>query len=461
MSHMRHGRATAVSSNEHMKKRLLLILAALSLVSVSVAAYYRSNQAEDRPHLVTAAVTRGDVVETVQATGTLQAVTTVQVGTQVSGTIQALKADFNSEVRRGQVIAELDPSLFQTQVDQAQATVVRLQSEVERAKVDLADAELKARRAVELKEKQLIPEVDLETAQATANSARAAVKSAEAQVVQAIASLKQNQVNLAHTIITAPIDGIVISRDVDVGQTVAASMQAPTLFVIARDLTRMQVSASIDESDIGRITTGQSVAFRVDAYPTETFTGTVSQVRLQPVIDQNVVSYATVIDVPNPELKLKPGMTATVTVQVARNDNALRVPSAALSFRPTADTLAAYGGQAVDSQSPDRQGETGQGATRQVRNQEQGSTQESAKERRGARVWILVDGHLKPVPVQTGVSDGTTTAIVGGDLTENAEIVTGVANRTATSTTQTSGSPLLPFSGRRPNAGTQRTGAAR
>jgi HlyD family secretion protein len=478
MSQMRHGRAIGVSSNEHMKKRLLLMLAALSIVSVSAAAYYRSNKTDGGPHLVTAPVTRGDVVETVQATGTLQAVTTVQVGTQVSGTIKTLKADFNSEVRRGQVVAELDPSLFQTQVDQAQATVVRLQSEVAKAKVDLADAELKLKRAVELKARQLIPETDYETAQTTANSAQAAVRSAEAQVVQAIASLKQNQVNLDHTIITAPIDGIVISRDVDVGQTVAASMQAPVLFTIAKDLTQMQVSASIDESDIGRIATGQTVTFRVDAYPTETFTGTVAQVRLQPVIDQNVVSYATVIDVPNPEMKLKPGMTATVTVQVARNDAVLRVPSAALSFRPTAEVLAAYGRQAPEQQAENAQASSEgpqRTSARQGRsaNSAQGTSSNSAQERRsdsnlgaserrGARVWVMADGQLTPVRVQTGVTDGTTTAIVGGELAETAEVVTGVANSAATTATPSTGSPFLPFGNRnRQGGGAARTGAGR
>lgn len=439
-----------------MKKRLLLMLAALSIVSVSVAAYYRSNKTDGGPHLVTAAVTRGDVVESVQATGTLQAVTTVQVGTQVSGTIKTLKADFNSEVKRGQVVAELDPSLFQTQVDQAQATVVRLQSEVERSKVDLADAQLKLKRAVELKGRQLIPEVDYETAQATANSAQSAVKSAEAQVVQAVASLKQNQVNLAHTIITAPIDGIVISRSVDVGQTVAASMQAPTLFVIARDLTQMQVSASIDESDIGRIATGQTVTFRVDAYPTETFTGRVSQIRLQPVVEQNVVSYATVIDVPNPDLKLKPGMTATVTVQVARSDNALRVPSAALSFRPTAETLAAFGGGPVDA--PPQNGDQ---PVRVQRTAGNGNGAPTSQARRGTRVWVLADGQLKPVRVTAGVSDGTTTAIVDGGLTEDAQVVTGLASRATTAAAPTSGSPLLPFNNRRAGGNGGRTGAGR
>lgn len=440
LSQMRHGLAMGTPSNGHMKKRLLLALAVISIVSVSAAAYYRTNRAGDGPHLVTTAVTRGDVVETIQATGTLQAVTTVQVGTQVSGTIKTLKADFNSEVRKGQVVAELEPALFQTQVDQAQATVVRLQADVERARVDLADAQVKLRRAEQLKTRQLIPETDYETALATAHSAEAAVKSAEAQVVQARASLSQNQVNLNHTIITAPIDGTVISRNVDVGQTVAASMQAPVLFTIAKDLTQMQVSASIDESDIGKIAAGQDVTFRVDAYPSDTFTGTVSQVRLQPVVDQNVVSYATVIDVPNKDLKLKPGMTATVTVRVAHNDGVLRVPSAALSFRPTAEVLQAYSGAAGNGPRTTGQGEQGQGQARAA-----GSRQ---GERRGTHVWVLADGQLKPVLIETGVSDGTTVAVIDGPLADNAEVVTGVASQTAAAP-QTTGSPLLPFGGNR------------
>jgi HlyD family secretion protein len=433
-----------------MKKRLLLMVAVISLVSVSVAAYYRTNRAGDAPKLVTTAVTRGDVVDTIQATGTLQAVTTVQVGTQVSGTIKSLKADFNSTVRKGQVVAELEPSLFQTQVDQARATVVRLQADVDRARVELQDAQVKLRRAGELKQRQLIPETDFETAQATAHSAEASLKSAEAQVVQARASLNQNQVNLSHTIITAPIDGIVISRNVDIGQTVAASMQAPVLFTIAKDLTEMQVSASIDESDIGRVAAGQAVTFRVDAYPDETFTGTVSQVRLQPVVEQNVVSYATVIDVPNKDLKLKPGMTATVSVAVARNDQALRVPSAALSFRPTPEIFAAYGrvaGGSRDGSSDGSRGGSGTGSR-------EGAATRSGDSRGGARaqrVWVLADGQLKPIPVKVGVSDGTTTAIVGGDLAENVEVVTGIASQTASATPAT-GSPLLPFGGNRRGA---------
>jgi HlyD family secretion protein len=349
-------------------------------------------------------VTRGAVVETVDATGTLEAVTTVQVGTQVSGTIKALHADFNSRVRRGQVIAELEPSLFETQVEQARASLTRLESDVRRAEVQLDDARQKLARAKELASRELIAATDLESAEVNARVADAALRGAQAQVVQARASLHQSEVNLGHTIITAPIDGIVISRNVDVGQTVAASMQAPTLFVIARDLRDMQVEASIAESDVGRIETGQSVSFTVDAYPSEAFTGTVSQVRLQPVVEQNVVSYVTVIDVPNPDLRLKPGMTANVTVEIARADDVLRVPNAALRFRPSRDGV--------------------------------------------SRVWTIgADGQPRPMTVRTGLSDGTTTAILEGELAADDEVVTGMPVE-ARASTQAAGSPLIP---RRPS----------
>ena len=298
---------------------------------------------EQRLQLVTASITRGDVVERIDATGRLEAVTTVQVGTQVSGTIKALYADFNSQVRAGQVVAELEPSLFETQVEQAQATVVRLQAEVERSRVQYEDAQVKLARSRGLAAKQLVPSTDRETAEANARAAEAALKAAEAQVVQSQASLNQSRVNLSHTIISAPIDGVVISRNVDVGQTVAASMSAPTLFEIANDLTDMRVNANIDEADIGMIAPGQTVTFQVDAYPDRTFTGTVSQVRLNPVIESNVVSYVTVIDVANEDLLLRPGMTANVTVEVARASDTLRVPASAIRFTPTPELFTALG----------------------------------------------------------------------------------------------------------------------
>ena len=454
-----------------MKKRIAFVLVALAVITVTVAAYYRANHTADGPQLVTATVSRGDVVDTVEATGTLEAVTTVQVGTQVSGTIKALFADFNSQVKKGQVVAELDPSLFQTQVDQAQATLVRLQAEVDRAKVQVEDSRVKLNRARELSARQLIPATDLETAEANANGATAALKAAEAQVTQARASLNQNAVNLGHTIIKAPIDGIVISRNVDVGQTVAASMQAPTLFIIANDLSEMRVNAKIDESDIGRIQPGQQVTFRVDAYQAETFKGTVQQVRLQPVVEQNVVSYVTVIDVPNQELKLKPGMTANVTVEVARASNVLKVPAAATRFRPTAEVFAALGqdlpaapaqgsgdaagggdrgGRFANMTPEQREQRRQQRAERQsARAGADGGAGAGAGDDRGARptrLWVLNEGHLAPVPVRVGITDGVN-AEISGDLKEGTQVVTGVTQTAAASST-TTGSPLLPFGGR-------------
>jgi HlyD family secretion protein len=329
-------------------KKALLIALIVGGIGSGGYAYYRYRSKPAAPTVNTSPITRGDVVDTVGATGTLQAVTTVQVGTQVSGTIQSLYADFNSLVKKGQVIARLDPSLFQTQIEQARANLIRAQADLERLRVSLEDAQTKLTRARELSSRELIPRSDLETAEVNAKSIEAQIRSSEAMVTQARASLNQNQVNLDHTVITAPIDGLVISRNVDVGQTVAASMQAPTLFVLAADLTKMQVVANLDESDVGRIRPAQHVAFRVDAFPTETFTGSVTQVRLQPIVQQNVVTYATVIDVPNSELKLKPGMTANVNIEINRRTNVLRLPNAALRFRPTNEIFAALGQPPLD-----------------------------------------------------------------------------------------------------------------
>jgi HlyD family secretion protein len=326
-------------------KRVLVVLVLLAVLGGGGYYVYEHYIKAQPPtlQLVTAMVSKGSVVQGIDATGRLQAVTTVQVGSQVSGTIKSLYADFNSQVKKGQVVAELEPSLFQTQVEQAEATVVRSQADVERSRVQLEDAKLKVARARDLANRKLLPQADLETAEANNRQAEAALKSAQAQLVQGQASLNQNKVNMGHTVITAPIDGVVINRNVDVGQTVAASMQAPTLFEIANDLSQMQVNANISESDIGLISTGQPVRFQVDAYPGQTFTGMVSQVRLNPVIEQNVVSYVTVISVPNPELKLRPGMTANVTVEVARADDTLRVPMSAVRFTPTPELFAALG----------------------------------------------------------------------------------------------------------------------
>jgi len=321
-------------------KKLIISLVVIAAVAASVGAYYYTRPGPE-PNVSTAAATRGDIIESVGATGTFEAITSVTVGSQVSGTIQELRADFNSIVSKGQVIARLDPAMIQTQIEQSKANLVRAQADVERLKVSLEDSRTKLTRARGLFQRQLLTQADLDTAEVTVKSNEAQLRSSQAALTQAEAALNQNQVNLDHTIITAPIDGIVVSRNVDTGQTVAASFNAPTLFVIAADLTKMKCTANIDESDVGRIRPGQTVRFRVDAYPTEEFTGTVFQVRLQPVVVQNVVTYGTVIEVPNPELKLKPGMTANVTIEVAKKTDVVRVPNAATRFRPSQDIFIA------------------------------------------------------------------------------------------------------------------------
>jgi HlyD family secretion protein len=351
-------------------KRAIIGLLIVAAVGAGAGAYYIRRSGPD-VQVQTSPISRGDIIDSVGATGTLQAVTTVQVGSQVSGNISYLGADFNSIVKKGQVIARLDPALFDAQLQQskanlsqANANLVKAQSDLDRSKVMLTDAQQKYTRAKELAAKSLLPQSDLDSAKIAVDSAQASlasqeatVRQSQAQVSQSQASVNQNQVNLDHTIIEAPIDGIITQRSVDVGQTVAASMQAPTLFIIAADLTKMQVNANIDEADVGRIRPGQHVTFRVDAYPTDTFQGTVSQIRLQPVVVQNVTTYGTVIDVPNEQLKLKPGMTANVKVEIAKRSDVLRVPNAALRFRPSPEVFAALN-QPVP---PEAQGGGGRG----------------------------------------------------------------------------------------------------
>jgi HlyD family secretion protein len=428
-----------------MKRRMILITtAAVLATTAAVTAYYRGAGGDGAPALTTAVVSRGDVVQSVQATGTLEAVTTVQVGSQVSGTIASLHADYNSQVRKGQVIARLEPSGLQTQVEQARASLLRLQADAERSRVALEDARVQQRRAETLSGQQLLPTSELESARVATLQAEASYKSAQAQIAQSRAALNQAVVNLGYTTITAPIDGTVISRNVDVGQTVAASMQAPVLFTIAQDLRHMQVNASVDEADIGRIAASQRVTFQVDAYPGEPFSGTVRQVRLAPVVEQNVVSYVTVIDVPNPDLKLKPGMTATVAIELARSDDALKVPNTALRFRPDAGTLAAFGAQPAATD--------GRGAG-------QPPAATGGRGRGQRQVWVLTGETLRPVRVELGVNDGTATAIVGGDLEEGARVVTGAAaTDTVAASPSTSGSPLVPQRPRRAGS-QQRSGA--
>jgi HlyD family secretion protein len=396
-------------------KRTFTILAAILIVAtLTLRAFYGGDDGSEVA-ITSEAATRGAIVTTVAATGTLEPVTTVQVGSQVSGMIQALTADFNSIVRKGQVLARLDQSLFLSALEQAQANLVRAEADYERAQITLADAGTKLARARELAGRQLIPMNELDTADVNEKNAAAQVRSAQASVGQARAAVAQARVNLGKTVITSPIDGIVVSRSVDVGQTVAASMSAPTLYLIAADLTRMQLNASIDESDLGQVVEGQRVSFTVDAHPGETFTGVVNQVRLNPVVQSNVVTYAAIISAPNPALKLMPGMTASLTIEVERRDDVLRIPAAAARFKPNAEMLAALGVEA-----PSR-------AT-------------------GPVVWVTSGERLSPMPVKTGLSDGMWTEVVDPPFTEGTRVVTRVvlgdaASQPARSTT--TGNPLM------------------
>jgi HlyD family secretion protein len=405
--------------------RRTLLLAVLVLVLVAAFAGWRWRASQDGRayRFETAPVTRGRVVAKVTATGTLSALVTVQVGSQVSGRISELHADFNTPVRKGQLIARIDPQLFDASVEQARANAVAAEGNLAKARAQALDAERQLGRTRTLAERKLVAAADLDTAQANADAARASVQAAEGARAQSRAALHQASVNLAYTSIVSPTDGVVISRNVDVGQTVAASLQAPTLFVIAEDLAKMQVDTSVAEADVGRLRAGMSATFTVDAYPGEVFRGTVRQVRNAPQTVQNVVTYDAVVDVANPELKLKPGMTATTTFVFAEKEDVLRVPNAALRFRPPPGLL---GGGKAGSEPPAAQtgaraarGSGGGGAARGS-----GSAATEARQGEGRTVWVLRGQQPAPVVIQPGISDGSVTEVVRGDLREGDAAIT-------------------------------------
>jgi HlyD family secretion protein len=359
------------------------------------------------PKFETSAVDRGQITSKVTATGTLSARVTVQVGTQVSGRVSELHVDFNSRVKKGQVLAKLDQQSFQALLDQAIANAAVAEGNLEKAKVQLAEAEREAARQKALFDKELISKAEADTGEAAAAAARAQVSVALGSLAQAKAARRQAEVNLNYTTITSPINGLVISRNVELGQTVAASLQAPVLFILAEDLSHMQVDTSVSEADVGRLTEGMSASFRVDAYPTQRFPATLRQIRNAAQTTQNVVTYDGVLDVENLELKLKPGMTANVTFTAAQKDNVLRVSNAALRFRMSSEALAALG---VDAGTP------------------RAAVAEGGRETRV--VWKIVGGRPVPVPIKTGITDGSFTEVVDGALTEADLLVTEVTGLT-------------------------------
>jgi HlyD family secretion protein len=403
------------------RRRPFLVVAALAAIVAAGAIWrWRAGSGDAEPKFDTARVDRGRIVAKVTATGTLSALVTVQVGSQVSGRIAELFADFNTSVRKGQVIARIDPQLFQAAVEQARANTVAAEGNLAKARAQAADSERQLRRAEALAAKNLIAGADLDTARANADGAHAGVQAAQGTLAQSRAALHQAEVNLAYTQIASPTDGVVISRNVDVGQTVAASLQAPTLFVIAEDLAKMQVDTNVAEADVGRLRAGMTATFMVDAYPGEVFAGTVRQVRNAPQTVQNVVTYDAVVDVPNGELKLKPGMTATVTFVHAEKDDVVRIPNAALRFRPPPGF-----GQEGGARGVAAPGSAAAATPPAAASQGASGSRGAGAGRGGERsVWVVRDGRPVQLPVTLGISDGTLTELVKGDVQPGEAVVT-------------------------------------
>lgn len=434
-----------------MNKKVLLLL--LVLVAAGAAYWLLWGGRADAYSYRTEAVSRGEIEKVVRATGTINPLQTVKVGSQVSGTVARLFVDFNSEVKAGQIVAMIDSTFLAASVREAEANLSR-------SKAQLNEADRAYARTKELYAKDLVSQADLDAALTT-------YETSVAQMRQTEAALERARVNLRYAVIRSPIDGIVVSRDVDVGQTVAASLQAPQLFAIANDLSRMQVEASVDEADIGQIVTGQTATFTVDAYPDENFEGKVTQVRLSPINVQNVVTYTVIIEVPNPGQKLRPGMTATASILIDKREDVLRVPAVAIRFQPPADVLEAYnksaasdtagGGRGAGGRSDvatagerpggmeGRQAAPGDGGdtTRRSRREGRGGqwNRGGGGERAGegmppgggrrrammATVWVLgEDGALRRVRVRTGLTDQRYVELVGDNLKEGDKVVLGL-----------------------------------
>jgi len=374
----------------------------------------------------TVPVERGTVIGRVTASGTLSALVTVQVGSQVSGRIQKLFVDFNSPVKKGQVIATIDPSMFKAAVEQARANLIAAQGNYAKAKAQAEDAKRQFERAKELFERKLIAPAERDTLESAAMAAAAQVEAARGAVEQARAALNQALINLKYCTIVSPIDGIVISRNVDVGQTVAAALQAPTLFTIAEDLRKMQVDTNVAEADVGKLRAGMSAYFTVDAYPGERFMGKVRQIRHAPQTVQNVVTYDAVIDVENPDLRLKPGMTANVTFVYAERHDVLKIGNAALRFRPPPTML-------EERRSKNDGGNVPSGekiAQRPGKRSGEGELlpgAQAAQPREDRRaVWVLRGDRPEKVFVRVGISDGSFTEVVEGDLKEGDRVIVDV-----------------------------------
>jgi HlyD family secretion protein len=416
-----------------MKKPLPIVLGLVVLVGGGIGVWkWRQHAAASAvPRYDTVAVDRGPIVAKVTATGTLSALVTVQVGTQVSGRIKEIKVDFNSPVKKGQVIAKIEPALFAAALESARANYLAAQGTVTKLEAQAENAKLQYDRAQALFERKAIAQADLDTARATMRAANGDVTASRGNMEQAKASLHQAQVNLDYTTIVSPTTGVVIARSVDVGQTVAASLSAPTLFLIAEDLTKMQVDTSVAEADIGKLKPDMDATFTVDAYPSRQFKGKIRQIRNAPQTLQNVVTYDAVIDVSNPGLELRPGMTANVTFIYDHRDSALRVANAALRFQPPAELArAAWGGGAGGSGGMKKGGGPAEGGGRRGGGGPPGGGGPGGGRHAGGEtpdrrtLWLLRGPTPTPVRVRAGVSDGTNTEIEAAELHEGDRVVT-------------------------------------
>ncbi len=416
------------------KKSLKIFLPVAALLFAALVLAWRLGAGRGdgaAPRYETRAVSRGRVAAAVTASGTLSALVTVEVGSQVSGRVQALHADFNSVVKKGQVVARIDPSIFESQVAQARANEQVALASVRGAEASRAEAKRQHDRTRALAEKSLVAQADADTTLAKLEAAEAELVSAKAKVAQARAARVQAETSLAYTTITSPIDGVVISRDVNAGQTVASSLQAPKLFTIAEDLRKMEVHTDVAESDVGRLQAGLPVEFSVDAFPGERFRGVVKEVRYAPKTVQNVVTYDAVISVDNTDLRLRPGMTADVSFIVEDLPDALRVPNAALRFRPPG--AAPDGAAAAAARPGGGRGEAAasNGASRRAGDAAPGEGPGGRAGRQRRVLYVLAqDGALRAVPVQIGPSDGSNTAVLGGELSEGDQVVIGVGGAT-------------------------------
>jgi HlyD family secretion protein len=415
-----------LNQNKRRKRsKVIIVFVMLVIVSVISAYVYHVKTLKKEAKYETARTGKGNIEAKVTATGTLSALVTVQVGSQVSGRLLEILVDFNSAVKKGDVLARIDPQFFKAALEQAKANLIAAQSNLEKARIQAEDARRQMKRAEMLAAKGLVSQAEIDTATTNAGAADAQVLAAKGAHAQAKAGMEQAKINLEYTTIFSPINGIVISRNVDVGQTVAASFQAPTLFTIAEDLRRMQVDTSVSESDVGKLKADMEASFTVDAYPYEKFSGKIRQIRNSPQIVQNVVTYDAVIDVENPELKLKPGMTASVTFIYAKKEGVVIIPNAALRFNPSSEIS-----------------ETGKGEKKFLTEKNEKNTEKTPDQR---NVWILKQGEAVKIPVRTGITDGSMTEIVSDDIKEGDDVITGMSKNGADKLNTQSGKPPGPF----------------